>query len=179
VSYTYVATPSLVSDTQLTVARTFGVRSNTFDKTIADFGVDVHPASNQISVSINGTSGLSISTSNPPARFARTNLELQQNWHWTWGRHALPWGVDVLLSRYNEYNAFQGSGAYSFNGRFSGFDQAYYVLGLMSSFNQSNGELEFRRYHYYGFFAADTYRLSSRVTLNFGLAGSPISRLPT
>ena len=49
---------------------------NTFPLTMADMGVDVHPTSNQISVSINGTSGLSLSTSNPPARFARTNLEL-------------------------------------------------------------------------------------------------------
>lgn len=171
--YTYLATNSLLADTRVTVARTFGIRSNAFDKTIADFGVDVHPTSNQISVSINGTSGLSLSTSNPPARFARTNLELQHNWHWTHGRHSTVWGADILLSRYNEYNAFQGSGAYSFNGRFSGFDQADYVLGLMSSFSQSNGELEFRRYHYYGFFAADTYRISNRVTLNYGLRWEP------
>ena len=78
--YTFVASPSLLSDTRVTVARTFGIRSNAFPKTIADMGVDVHPTSNQISVSINGTSGLSLSTSNPPARFARTNLELQHTW---------------------------------------------------------------------------------------------------
>jgi hypothetical protein len=173
VGYTFLATPTLLSDTQLTVARTVGLRSNTFDKTIADFGVDVHPTSNQISVSINGTSGLSLSTSNPPARFARTNLELQHNWHWISGRHSFSWGADILLSRYNEYNAFQGSGAYSFNGRFSGFDQADFVLGLMSSFSQSNGELEFRRYHYLGFYAADTYRLTKRITLNYGLRWEP------
>jgi hypothetical protein len=172
-SYTYLATPNLLSDTQLTVARTVGVRSNAFDKTIADFGVEVHPTSNQISVSINGTSGLSLSTSNPPARFARTNLELQHNWHWMRGRHSFSWGADILLSRYNEYNAFQGSGAYSFNGRFSGFDQADYVLGLMSSFAQSNGEIEFRRYHYFGFYAADTYRVTKRITLNYGLRWEP------
>jgi hypothetical protein len=171
--YTYLATSSLLADTRLTVARTFGIRSNNFPETIADFGVAVHPASNQISVSINGTSGLSLSTSNPPARFARTNLELAHTWNWTKGQHNVSWGADVMLSRYNEYNTFQGSGAYSFNGRWSGYDQADYVLGLLSSFSQSNGEIEFRRYHYLGFFAADSFRLSRRLTLNYGLRWEP------
>jgi hypothetical protein len=133
----------------------------------------VHPTSNQISVSINGTSGLSLSTSNPPALFARTNLELTHSWNWIKGRHNVSWGADVMTSRYNEYNTFQGSGAYSFNGRFSGFDQADYVLGLLSSFNQSNGELEFRRYHYFGLFAADTFRVTRRLTLTYGLRWEP------
>jgi len=171
--YTYVVSPSLLSETRATVARTFGIRSNAFPLTIADMGVDVHPTSNQISVSINGTSGLSLSTSNPPARFARTNLELTHSWHWTHGRHNVSWGADLMASRYNEYNAFQGSGAYSFNGRFSGFDQADYMLGLMSSFSQSNGELEFRRYHYYGFYAADSFRVTRRLTVSYGLRWEP------
>jgi Carboxypeptidase regulatory-like domain len=171
--YTYVVSPSLLSETRATVARTFGIRSNDFPLTIADMGVDVHPTSNQISVSINGTSGLSISTSNPPARFARTNLELTHSWHWTHGRHNVSWGADVMTSRYNEYNTFQGSGAYNFNGRWSGFDQADFVLGQLSSFNQSNGELEYRRYHYYGFYASDSFRISRRVTLSYGLRWEP------
>ena len=78
-----------------------------------------------------------------------------------------------MASRYNEYNTFQGSGAFNFNGRYSGFDQADYVLGLMSSFNQSNGEIEFRRYHYYGFYGADTFRLTRRLTLTYGLRWEP------
>ena len=171
--YTYLATSSLLADTRLTMARTFGIRSNAFPMTIADFGVDVHPTSNQLSVSISGTSGLSLSTSNPPARFARTNLELSHTWNWTRGRHNASWGADAMLSRYNEYNTFQGSGAYGFNGRWSGFDQADYVLGLLSSFSQSNGEIEFRRYHYLGFFAADSFRISRRLTLNYGLRWEP------
>jgi hypothetical protein len=174
-TYTWIASPALLSESRATVARTFGQRSNSFPYTIADMGVDVHPASNQISVSINGTSGLSLSTSNPPARFARTNIDLNHTWTWTTGRHALTWGVNVLLSRYNEYNTFQGSGAFSFNGRWSGFDQADYVLGMMSGFSQSNGEIEFRRYHYFGLFAADSLRVARRLTLTYGLRWEPYS----
>lgn len=171
--YTFVATPALLSETHASVARVLGVRSNAFPKTIADFGVAVNPDSNQISVSINGTSGLSISTSNPPARFVRTNIGVDHSWNWIKGRHNLSWGVNLMASRYNETNTYQGSGAYGFNGRYSGFDQADYILGLMSSFQQSNGEIEYRRDHYYGFFFGDTFRLTQRLTLTYGLRWEP------
>ncbi len=172
-SYNFVASPSLLAQTRFTVARTYGQRTNTFPYTIEDMGVAVSPTSNQISVSINGTSGLSISTSNPPAVFARTNMEAAHSWTWTTGRHTVSWGGTFLDSRYNEYNAFQGSGTYSFNGRTTGFDQADFVLGQMSGFAQSNGEIEFRRAHYFGLFASDSFRVSRRLTLNFGLRWEP------
>ena len=64
--YTLVLSPSTLADTHFTVSRTLGKRWNDFPYTIASFGVKVNPSSNQISVSINGTSGLSLSTVNPP-----------------------------------------------------------------------------------------------------------------
>lgn len=175
--YTFVATPALMADTHFTVSRTVGLRSNDFPKTIADFGVNVHPSSNQISVGISGTSGLSLSTVNPPASFARTNLEATHAWRWVRGSHNFAFGGELSFSRYNEYNFAQGSGSYSFNGRFSGNDQADYVLGLLSSFTQSNGEIEFRRLHYQALYAGDTFRVNRRLTLNYGLRWEPYTPL--
>ena len=56
-----------------------------------------------------------------------------------------------------------GSGLYRFNGRFTNFDQADYILGYMSQFRQSNGEIEFRRHHYQAFYGGDTWRVSPRL----------------
>ena len=64
----------------------------------------------------------------------------------------MTWGADLEWSRYNEYNVFNGSGVYRFNGRVTGFDQADYILGAMALFRQGNGEIEFRRWHYQGFY---------------------------
>ena len=83
----------------------------------------------------------------------------------------------MMLSRYNEYNPESASGLFRFNGRFTGFDQADYVLGDMSSFQQGNGELEFRRLHYLGFYGGDTFRVTPRLTLNFGLRWEPFMGL--
>src|SRR5262249_18266701 len=81
--------------------------------------------------------------------------------------------ADISASRYNEYAAFQGSGQFRFDGRFTGSDQADFVLGTLSTFLQGNGEIEFRRYHYQGFYAGDTLRVTPRFTLNLGLRWDP------
>ncbi len=86
-------------------------------------------------------------------------------------------GTDIMFSRYNEYNPFHGSGVYSFNGRYTNYDEADYILGLMSAFDQSNGENEARRYHCQGFYFNDAMRISRRVTLNYGFRWEPYTPL--
>ncbi len=165
-----MASPNLIADTHFTVSRQVGNRTTPFPNSIADFGVKVNPSSKEIDVVINGTSNLNLSATRP-AIFARTNLEMTHSWRLVRGRHNLVWGADLEWSRYNEYNVFNGSGVYRFNGRITGFDQADYILGAMALFRQSNGEIEFRRYHYQGFYVADTMRVSRTLTLNFGPKG--------
>jgi hypothetical protein len=173
--HTFIAASALMADTHISLAREVGNRTIPFPKSIADFGVNIRPASNEISVAINGTSSLSLSTGVRAAEFARTNIEATHSWQWIKGRHSLTWGGEVMFLRYNEYNVFNASGVFNFNGRISEFDQADYILGAMSTFRQGNGELEFRRRHYQGFFGGDSFRLTRRLTLNFGLRWEPFS----
>lgn len=171
--HTYVLSATLLADTHISMSREVGDRVNPFPSNIRDLGVNLVPLTNAIAVSINGTSGISLSTDNPNATFARTNIDVVHSWRWVKGKHNFVFGGEVMASRYNEYNFFHGSGAISFNGRLTGFDQADYLLGLMSSFDQSNGEIEFRRYHYQSLFAGDTYRVSRRLTLNYAVRWEP------
>ena len=177
VGYTYVPAPNLISESHATMTRVFGNRTMPFPKTIADLGVAISPSSNEINVGISGTSGLGLSTNLKPAVFARTNIEFKHSWQWIKGRHSLTWGGELLFSRYNEYNPNGGAGIFRFNGRVSGFDQADYILGAMSSFQQNNGEIEFRRLHYQGLFAGDAVRFTPRLTLTFGLRWEPFTGL--
>lgn len=173
--YTYVARSNLISDSHITMAREVGNRTMPFPKTIADLGVNIRPQSNEVNLRISGTSGINLSTGSKPASFARTNIEFRHSWQWIKGRHSLTWGGELMFSRYNEYNPNSASGIFLFNGRFTGFDQADYVLGAMSSFRQGNGEIEFRRIHYQGFYGGDTFRVTPRLTLNFGLRWEPFT----
>ena len=112
----------------------------------ATLGVNINPSSNAIGVSLNGTSNISFG-SGTPAIFARANIELVHSWQWVKGRHSMVWGANLEDSRYNEYNTFDGEGVFGFNGEWTGYDQADYLLGQFSSFTQGNGEIEFKRLH--------------------------------
>jgi Carboxypeptidase regulatory-like domain len=172
VSDAYIFSPALLVRTEFTANRYDGNRTDNFPGTIRTLGVNLNPSSNEISVAINGTSDISLST-NRPAVFARSDFQLTQSWEWIHGGHSLMWGGDIEDSRYNEYNTFLGSGSFQFNGRFSGFDQADFMLGDFSNFQQGNGEIEFKRFHYFGFFGGDTFRLTPRLTLTYGARYEP------
>lgn len=172
VGHTYTPTPNMVVETRFTANQYGGDRQNDFPGSIRTLGVNLNPSSNEINVSIDGTSNINLTTYRP-AVFARSNFELTHSWQWVKGRHSFMWGAQIEDSRYNEYNTFLGSGAFQFNGRFSGFDQADYMLGDFSDFQQGNGEIEFKRYHYFGFYAGDTYRVTPRLTLTYGLRYEP------
>ncbi len=136
VSHTFTPTPNLVVETHFTANDYSGNRVNDFPGSIQTLGVNINPASNEIAVQINGTSNINLTTYRP-AVFARANFELSHSWQWVKGRHSFMWGADIEDSRYNEYNAFLGSGQFQFNGRWTGFDQADYMIGAMSIFNKA------------------------------------------
>jgi Carboxypeptidase regulatory-like domain len=169
---TYNPTPTLLTTIQFAATKYSGNRTNAFPTTIKGLGVNLNPSSNEINVSINGASNISLST-NRPAVFARSNFQLSNSWQWVKGKHSLGWGTDIEDTRYNEYNTYHGSGYFEFNGRFSGFDQADYMLGDFSYFEQSNGEIEFKRYHYYGFYGGDTFRVTPRLTITYAVRYEP------
>jgi len=172
VGETFTPLSDLVIDTHFTANRYGGDRTVNFPGNIRDLGVNISPSSNEINVVINGTSNINLLTATP-AVFARENFELTHSWHWIKGRHSLVWGADIEDSRYNEYNTYTGSGQFQFNGRWTGFDQADFITGQMSSFLQGNGEIEFKRFHYFGFYGGDTFRPTPRLALTFGLRYEP------
>lgn len=172
VAETYTPSSNLVIDTHFTANRYEGNRTNLFPTTIRALGVNISPMSNEIAVSLDGSSDINLSTPRP-ATFARANFELTHSWQWIKGRHSLAWGTQIEDSRYNEYNDFLGSGTFSFNGQWTGYDQADFLIGYLSNFQQGNGEIEFKRYHYFGFFAGDTFRFNPRLTFYYGARYEP------
>jgi len=176
VGHTYVISPNLLVDTHFTANQYDGDRVDAFPGTMRTLGVNISPSSNAVGISIDGTSGISLS-SGTPAVFARANLELTHSWQWTKGKHSMVWGANLEDSRYNEYNTFDGEGIFGFNGQWTGFDQSDFLTGQFNAFTQGNGEIEFKRLHYFGFYFGDTYRLSRRLTLSFGIRYEPYQPL--
>ena len=171
IAFNYTLSPGMLVQTRFTGNDYEGLRSYAFPGTIKTFVPSLNPLGNGVSAGMNGTSGYSISSGNP-ATFARSNVEFAQNWEWIKGRHSVVWGLNIEDSRYNEWNTYDDPG-FGFNGEWTGFDEADYIIGQFNSFTQGNGELEAKRLHYFGFYAGDTFRLTPRLTLNFGARWEP------
>ena len=176
-SHNFVIQPGLMAHTQISGMHQVSQSISDFDKSVRDFGLNVYAASNDVAVSMTN-SGASIN-SDPKVGFNRSSEEILHDWSWTKGAHTFSWGAQFAWSQYNEDTVFHSSGAWQFDGHVTGggdkagFDRADFMLGRFSSFTQNNGELENRRQFTKGLFFGDVWRLSRRLTVNYGLRWEP------
>jgi carboxypeptidase family protein len=112
---------------------------------------------------------------------------------WVRGVHNMTFGVDYRRQQLNTASDSNGRGAFTFTGLTTanvvngvaalgtGFDFADFLLGRpdTSSLRYGNGDLYFRS-SYYDAYVNDDWRLSQKITLNFGARwdyGTPIYEL--
>jgi hypothetical protein len=91
---------------------------------------------------------------------------------WSKGKHV--WSFGGEFARYGEYQgsiSTQVFGNFSFNGTYTGSGFADFLLGIPSASSRLNNPLVNRYLHQHmaGLFANDTYKLTSRLTVDYGL----------
>ncbi|MBO0911271.1 MAG: TonB-dependent receptor [Acidobacteria bacterium] len=122
---------------------------------------------NQIQVT-----GLFTIGDNPRADFHRFNYTLGDDVHVVRGPHNLSFGVHAELSHIDINNLFRQPGAFSF-GAASLNGTADFLLGYLSSFGQASGQFFNNRGHFYGLYGQDSWKVTRRLTLNYGLRWEP------
>ncbi len=91
------------------------------------------------------------------------------------GRHFIQFGVDYIYQRYNQKHFKDENGFFTFSGTYSGLSVSDLLLGAPTSMTQSSGasSLEHLRQNYFGYYAQDTFHLTKRLVLNYGLRWEP------
>ena len=87
---------------------------------------------------------------------------------WTKGRSAWKFGVNYTYVHFGPDNPNFTNGLYDFNGQYTGNAMADFLIG-QPSFLLYLIERENHKNYFLGFFAQNDYRVSSRLTLNFGI----------
>jgi hypothetical protein len=85
------------------------------------------------------------------------------------GKHGLKAGFEVHSSQINTHPDTIFNGSFSFNGSETGLDFADFLLGVPSSYTQGQASSFYNRNLYLAAFAQDSFKLSSELTLNFGV----------
>ncbi|MBM3764880.1 MAG: TonB-dependent receptor [Acidobacteria bacterium] len=119
-------------------------------------------------MSLTGYRALGIGGFNPVDRDSQ-NRQLTGDISWVHGRHTVKAGAGVIRSQNPVLNIRNVLGNWTFDSRYTRDGAADFLLGLASAWNwQSAVNVQMRTYNA-SFYGQDDWKISDRLTLNFGL----------
>src|SRR5262249_17191917 len=89
------------------------------------------------------------------------------------GRHHLTFGANVVRTQNNLISGFNENGTFTFNGNFSGSNLLDFMLGRVNTFGHTNPTPDDLRTTMIGLYVQDSFKMNSRLTLNYGLRWEP------
>ncbi|HLX43390.1 MAG TPA: carboxypeptidase regulatory-like domain-containing protein [Bryobacteraceae bacterium] len=171
---THIFNPNLLNEFRAGFIRAASIRGPSPDvPSVRTFGVTIpyQPPANDVQ-SIN-VSGFFSFGDNPFARFTRNTFLGNDDVRWVLGRHNLTIGFDIERRQVLLDNGFNSPGLFTFNGGASGVALSDFVLGSLYQFQQAQGQFENTNAWSQGYFIQDTFKASSRLTINAGLRWEP------
>ncbi len=86
-----------------------------------------------------------------------------------WGAHTFKAGLELSFEQVNVNPNPTFNGSFLFSGSQTGIDFADFLIGVASNYNQADSQAYYIRHKYFGGFAQDSWRVSSTLTLNYGV----------
>jgi hypothetical protein len=100
---------------------------------------------------------------------ADNTFEWRDNFSRLSGAHTIKLGGELLASQVNALPDVQSNGTFSFFGSETGVDFADFLIGIPSRYTQGDAQAFYMRNRYGALFAEDSWRVKSRLTLNYGV----------
>jgi hypothetical protein len=85
------------------------------------------------------------------------------------GKHGLKFGGEIHSNQINTHPDTIFNGSFAFNGSETGIDFADFLLGVTSSYTQGQAGSFYNRNLYVSTFAQDSWKVSSQLTVNYGV----------
>jgi hypothetical protein len=175
VGYTKVFTPTLVNNLVVDVVRAASNRGQGGKvPQMTDFGSSIW----QLPQSQGGIRAFNVSgdfniAQFTTAKFIRNTGDLRDMISWTKGKHAFGFGFDLEMDQSNIRNTDLENGNFSFTNDVTGLAMAGFVLGYQHQFSQTSGDYSDSRENPIGLFADDKWKISPRLTLDYGVRWEP------
>lgn len=182
VAHNWIVKSNIVNEFRMGHARqttlsTFGLDGKPFDGPglVRSLGIQGlrsdFPAGSQVpDVQINGITG----TGNGRESVVRSQTwQFADNLTWIKGRHQIKLGTDIRRLRTTDITSFftgDDMGTYGFNGQYTGLGMADFLLGTpnVTTLANTGPDVDGVTNHY-GFYAQDDFKVSRKLTLNFGV----------
>jgi hypothetical protein len=108
-----------------------------------------------------------------PGHFDVNSYQLADDVDLVRGRHQIALGFNLIRIQNNTLSGFDENGTFTFNGSFTGSPLADFMVGTASDFQQTNPTPDDLRQWVMSFYAQDSFKVSPRFTVNFGLRWEP------
>ena len=139
---------------------------------ITDFGVNITQPSVSALTDVGATGFFTVGAT-AEAAFQRNNYTFAEDLHWVKGSHNLAFGAHAEISKVDLNNQYNQPGNFTFNSNTTNYALASFLLGYLYTFNQGAGQYFNDRDQFYGFYAQDSWRVSHKLTIDYGLRYEP------
>lgn len=175
---TYVASSTLVNSLHFTFSRRRDDRGpNATGINMATLGAtNVYQGTpNYLQLTV-GNGGFSVgSGSGALGTFNITEYQEADDVDLLKGKHQMAFGVDIIRSQDNQNNHFEDNGSWLFDGRFNNKQPLLdFLQGKMYRFEQSLPQQNAIRQTVLGLYAQDTFHVTPKLVVNFGLRWEPM-----
>lgn len=172
-NYSRIFSPNLIGEFLTTFNRSWGLRGEVTPFTWNELGVRITPAAGSRDFIMNSVPGYFNINLFGDTTLVRNNFQYKGALTWTRGKHTVKFGMDAIRRQFNiPHVNTNGNGAFGY-GQTTGDGAADALLGIASSFSQSDGFRVRVRQTDWIAYAQDDYKLSRRMTLNFGIRYEP------
>lgn len=89
------------------------------------------------------------------------------------GNHQIGFGANYLRTLINYESGINATGLPTFNGTVTGLSMADFLTGRAATWTQGNISYFYNRQTYIGLYVQDSWKISSRLTLNYGVRWEP------
>ena len=119
--------------------------------------------------------GFAIGSGNsvPVIEHTGPNINIAEDFSLVKGSHQFGFGGSYLHTMQNYNSGLNAPGLMTVNGASSGIPLADFMLGLASAWTQGDADIYYFRQNYAGLYAQDSWKLNSRLTLNYGVRWEP------
>jgi hypothetical protein len=169
----YLISPNTVNAFRLAVNRVAVARHGAKYFDTRDVGVNAFSYLDDVLVvNVSGGFGLAGGTQ-VDSSFRTTTYQTSDDINLVRGNHQIAFGANLAHSRSNSNSYSISTPNFSFNGQDTGLGMGDFLLGRLSSFTVGGPNALYMRQWYTAMYGQDTWKISSKLTLNYGLRWEP------
>src|ERR1700722_13239072 len=170
---TYVFSPGTINSIHVTGMRNRTTRTPAPGAGVGtDYGInEYNPVPNQFQMTVSGD--FAVANGGALAIFDPSNVWLADDVDLIRGSHQIAFGGTTFYNQFNSYNNQFSNGQWTFNGSLTGLALADFMVGQTSNYQQGNNGFDYNRSNYYSLYAQDSWRINSRLQVNYGIRWEP------